>query len=79
MANKFIGVRISSDLLSEMEKIVKLEGFSSIQEYVRHSIRETVKKHKLQKQLMALEGSQPNARRATKKELEEHAKRLFYP
>ena len=79
MANKFVGVRLSSELLSDLEKVVKLDGFSSVQEFVRYSLRETIKKHKLQQQLMALAGSQPNARRATKKELEEHAKKLFYP
>lgn len=77
MNNTFVGVRLSSELLSDIEIIVKSEGFSSVQEFVRQSIRESIRKHKLQQQFMALAGSQPHIKKASKKELEAHAKKLF--
>jgi metal-responsive CopG/Arc/MetJ family transcriptional regulator len=80
MANKLYGIRLSQELLVDAEKITKMEGFSSVQEFVRQAVRDSIKKHKLQQQLMALDklaGSQPNAKRASKKELEEHVKKVF--
>ena len=78
MNNKFVGIRLSSELMLDAEKVVKLEGFSSVQEFVRHSLREAIKKHKLQQQILALAGSQPNIKRASKKELEEHPENIRY-
>jgi len=80
MANRLYGIRLSSELLVDVENITKSEGFSSVQEFVRQAVRDAIKKHKLQQQLLALDklaGSQPNAKRASKKELEEHIKKKF--
>jgi metal-responsive CopG/Arc/MetJ family transcriptional regulator len=80
MANKLFGIRLSDDLLRDAEGISKKEGFSSVQEFVRQAVRESLKKYKLQQQLIALDklaGSQPHAKKASKKALERHIRELY--
>jgi metal-responsive CopG/Arc/MetJ family transcriptional regulator len=80
MANKLYGIRLSSELLVDVEQITKAEGFSSVQEFVRQAVREAIQRHRLQQQLLALDklaGSQPNIKRASKKELDAHIKKIY--
>lgn len=80
MANRLYGIRLSQELMIDAEKITKNEGFSSVQEFVRQAVRDAIKKHKLQQQLLAMDklaGSQPHQKRASKKALEKHIKEIF--
>ena len=79
MANKLVSIRFSGSLLKDAESISNLVGYSSLQEFIRHSVRDAVQKHKLQQSILALEklsGSQKISRKS-KKEIESHIRKVF--
>lgn len=79
MTNKLVSIRFSESILKDAESISNMEGYSNLQEFIRHSVREAVQKHKLQQSILSLEklsGSQKITPK-TKKEVEEHIKKVF--
>ncbi|HIH31748.1 TPA: hypothetical protein HA235_03500 [Candidatus Woesearchaeota archaeon] len=79
MVNKLVSIRFSDSILKDAESISIIEGYSNLQEFIRHSVREAVQKHKLQQSILALEklsGSQKITPK-TKKEVEDHIKKIF--
>ncbi|MFA5797439.1 MAG: hypothetical protein WC916_05375 [Candidatus Woesearchaeota archaeon] len=79
MVNKLVSIRFSDAILKDAESISSGEGYSNLQEFIRHSVRESIQKHKLQQSILALEklsGSQKISVK-TKKEIERHIKKVF--
>jgi len=79
MANKLINIRVSDNLYSEMLSISEHEGYTNIQEFVRQSIRDNVKRLKTEIAIMELQrlrGSQ-KGKLLSKKELSELARKHF--
>ena len=77
MANNLVSIRISQPLRKQAEEIVKQEGYSSVQEFVRESMREAIEKRRVAwtlKELDKLAGSVPNSKPVTKAERETIAK-----
>jgi metal-responsive CopG/Arc/MetJ family transcriptional regulator len=80
MANKLISLRISDILLKNIEHTSNNEGFSNIQEFIRHCIREKLKKNEIEKsinELNKLYGKHKTFNPKTKKEIEEHIKKIY--
>jgi Arc/MetJ-type ribon-helix-helix transcriptional regulator len=79
MVNQLISVRVPDNMFNAINEYSELGGFSSIQELIRESIREYIRKQKME-QLMALAGSvdKSKVKIATKKELSALAKKLYF-
>jgi metal-responsive CopG/Arc/MetJ family transcriptional regulator len=80
MPNTLVSLRLSDNLLKEVDVISKEEGFSNIQEFIRDSIRLNIQKKKLEQSLLALDklsGSAKNPKFKTKKQVEEYIKKLY--
>lgn len=80
MANKLISLRISDILLKNIEYTSNNEGFSNIQEFIRHCIREKLKKNEIEKSINELNkiyGKYKSFNPKTKKEIEEHIKNIY--
>jgi metal-responsive CopG/Arc/MetJ family transcriptional regulator len=80
MTNKLISLRISDILLKNIENESNNEGFSNIQEFIRHCIREKLRKNEMEKQindLNKLYGKYKTYNPKTKKEIENHIKKIY--
>ena len=81
MANKLISIRFSDSLLADAESISDSEGYSNVQEFIRHSVRESVQKHKLQRSLVELDKLSGSQRHTItpkpKKEVETYIRKVF--
>lgn len=81
MANRLISIRISDELLSDMNIIVKSQGYSNTQEFIRAAAREKIQKEKIATATIELEkiyGSAKNKKIhiASKTELDKLAKSI---
>jgi Arc/MetJ-type ribon-helix-helix transcriptional regulator len=79
MVNKLVSIRFSESILDDVESLSESEGYSNIQEFIRHSVRDAVQRHKLQQSILALEklsGTQKISAKS-KKEINRHIKKVF--
>ena len=80
MANKLISLRIPEILLKNIEDTSNNEGFSNIQEFIKHCIREKLRKNKMEQsinELNKLYGSSNKLSSKSKKEIEDHIKKIY--
>jgi Arc/MetJ-type ribon-helix-helix transcriptional regulator len=81
MANTLISIRMSEELLKDINELTKSQGYSNIQEFLRAAAREKIQKEKISNATIALENLYGSAKNrkihlASKKELDVLARRL---
>ena len=76
MINKQINIRIPETLYKESEIIIEEEGFSNLQELIKHTLREKIKEYTIIKELEKLKGSARLNKVLTKKEKDKMAREL---
>jgi Arc/MetJ-type ribon-helix-helix transcriptional regulator len=47
MVNKLISIRISEELLNDIDTLTKSQGYSNTQEFIRAAAREKIQKEKI--------------------------------
>ena len=80
MVNELISVRVPKPLLQESESIVREEGFSSIQEFMKHILREELLRRRKEQALLDIERLRGSAEQfivRSKKEVEKHIQKKF--
>jgi Arc/MetJ-type ribon-helix-helix transcriptional regulator len=81
MANRLISIRISDELLNDIDELTKSQGYSNNQEFIRAAAREKIQKEKIAQATLELKklcGSAKgkNIRIASKDELDALARSL---
>ncbi|MDD9954557.1 MAG: hypothetical protein OXR66_09590 [Candidatus Woesearchaeota archaeon] len=82
MANALVSIRFAHTLLSDAQHITEVDGFSSVQEFIRHAVREAVRERKLQDDvhvLKTLRGSVKDTKLMTREERDAFARKAFPP
>jgi len=81
MANRLISIRISDELMSDINQLTKSQGYSNSQEFIRAAAREKIQKEKIAAatfELKKLYGSAKGKKIkiASKQDIDALAKRL---
>lgn len=82
MANRLVNTRLPERLFKETEAAARRKGYASIQEFVRHAVRQELDRERLREgwnEFQKLKGSAKNAKIASKSELDRLAREKFWP
>jgi len=80
MESKSVHLRLTGEMVKEFNSIKGALGFSSIQEFIKDSMRKAMLEYRKQvaiRTIRKLQGSVPNARHITTKERNKLAEELF--
>ncbi len=81
MENNLISLRVPKPLLKDAKRIVQEEGFSTLQEFIKHSLREELLKRRREQAIIDLGSLRGSAKKhhikRSRKEVEEHIKKVF--
>lgn len=81
MTTKLVNVRLPEELLARATTIVKKEGYSSIQELMKESLRNHIDQRLKEQALIALKqmvGSQKGRKEISKAEMDKYLQKNFF-